>query len=304
MPSDTPAQRADGTTFMAVIGHADAPHLLRRCIDHHLAIGVDRIFISLNGDDDESVAVAADYPTDRVKAAPLHSHAPNALHFMTSALEAALQWSSADWVLFLDSDEFWVPEGGAIRFIRGLEDTDLFVVERYNAPPLLRADGAVGGTDPIGPSTPIFGKSSIRAKTFVVSPEANPPWIRCAIGPKVMVRTGLVERVGEGGHGVALNVAEPRTRTPGDLLIVHLPFTDRERFQRKVEAITALFVEHAAYDHPKAPPHWRRWVEVAAQGLLDVEFDIQGVPAADVEVLKKAQVLITPADLFNGPRAR
>jgi hypothetical protein len=45
-------------TFAAIIGHADEPSLLRRCIAHHLAIGVQWIFVSLNTQDRDNIIVA------------------------------------------------------------------------------------------------------------------------------------------------------------------------------------------------------------------------------------------------------
>lgn len=297
----TPAsleQHQTGTTFTAVIGHADDAGLLQRCIEHHLTIGVDRIFVSLNGDDHESAAVTAAFPSDRVRGAPLRNHAPDALRFMTAAFEVAQRWADPDWVLFLDSDEFWLPASGQIRATRALDDTDLFIVDRYNSPPLRHADGAVTWADPTDRSAPLFVKSSVQARTFAVTPEENPPWIRCAMAPKVMVRAAIVERVGGGAHGVAVNIAAPRTRAPDDLLIMHLPFTERARFRHKVEAIRGLFENHSAHDRSRAPPHWKRWVEVAAQGALDREFDLQTVAAHDLEALRRDEILTSPSDVF------
>src|ERR1700730_17946878 len=46
----TASERNGAPSFAAVIAHADDANLLRRCIAHHLAIGVDNVFVSLNLD--------------------------------------------------------------------------------------------------------------------------------------------------------------------------------------------------------------------------------------------------------------
>jgi hypothetical protein len=284
--------------FTAIVGHADDASLLRCCIQHHLAIGVEHVFVSLNGDDPESAAVVASFPDDKVKGEAVRDYTDDTLLFFTAAVRRATEWSSPDWVLFVDTDEFWVPARGRIDEVAGLDRLDVLSVGRYNSPPIRGRAGAITWADPVGLGTPIFGDPQVTVDGFAIEPRANPPWITTKVGPKVMVRPELVRQVARGGHAVVGNVPVLRERTPTDLVIVHLPFTTGERFRRKIRAVERRIAEHE-HRNPGGATHWHRWVAVGGQDLIEAEYAHQIVDQADLDQLTRSGILTTPEKIFQ-----
>jgi hypothetical protein len=292
-------------TFAAVIGHADEPEMLCSCIAHHLAIGVDRIFVSLNLPDAESERIAREFEgTGRVRAARVESFTDDPFHYFTAAKDAVLAWADPAWMMFVDSDELWTPASGRIHDTAGLDDADLIDVPLFQAPPIREADGSIRAID----------TSDLRNTTIAASTEAmdadylasNPESaVVMAGGSKVLVRPEIVAEVGRGAHAVTANVAEPRRGSVSDLAILHFPFTSRERFRRKVERVRARLALYGHRFGPRQAWHWRRWLEIDDAGSLDAEFDRQLVHAAGIAALRAKGVLATPAVVFArcGPTA-
>jgi len=180
-----PAWRRSTPRFTAVIAHGDVAALLRRCIAHHLTIGVDSIFVALNVEDAESAAVPAEFRAANVRAAHLETFACDGhpLDYFTAALHAATRWAAPDWVLFLDSDEFWIPAGGSIRTIAALDQTDVYSVRRFNIPPLRGRDGAVRDFDVRDPSKTLVVGARHAMDAEYLAQHPNTSWIAAKIGP-------------------------------------------------------------------------------------------------------------------------
>jgi hypothetical protein len=283
--------------FCAIIGHADEPDMLERCIAHHLKIGVERIFVSLNLDDPASAAVTTRFG-EGVIGRHVADFAADPFEFFTAAIAAAREWAQPDWVMLVDTDEFWLPRSADIHATANLEHSDLVTVERYNAPSIKTAGSLIAWPEVIDLSVPIFGAPEISVHAFETNPASNPPWITTKVMPKIMVRPELVERVERGAHAVVGKRAM-RITAGHDLLVVHLPFTTRDRFVRKIEAIRQRLRLYGHRFPPGAAFHWKRWLEVDAEQLIDQEFDRQIVDASEVEVLMRGQILTTPAQLFE-----
>jgi hypothetical protein len=290
--------------FGAVIAHADEPKLLRRCIAHHLSIGVDSIFVSLNLDDPQSAAVPAEFAGTRVRAARLETFAADEFDYFTEALRAATQFGAPDWMLFIDSDEFWIPASGRIGDTAALDETDVYSVKRFNIPPIRDAHGNVLDFDASdAEKTLVIGERFTMDREFL---DRNPdtPWLASRIGPKIMVRPELVETVAVGAHDIVSGVSDVRRTVPADLLIVHAPFTTPLRFRRKVDAIRVRLTKHADRYRGNLAWHWRRWVAIADAGRVDDEFAAQVIDATQVPGLLARGVLTTPARLFADDRLR
>lgn len=282
-----------------MIAHADDADLLRRCIVHHLGIGVDYVFISLNLDDPESASVAGAFASANVRAARLATFAPDAFDYFTAALRAVTAWAAPDWVLFVDSDEFWLPASGSIHGTRLLREVDAYSVARYNVPPIRRVDGALGNIESTDTTTLMIGsRISLDADYLAAHPET--PWIYADIGPKIMVRSEVAESIGVGAHDFVSRNPGARSTVPADLIILHLPFTNESRFRRKVDAIRVMLTTHADRYRGGMAWHWRRWVAVAQSGRVQDEFAAQIVDQPDVCDLLSRGILTTPAQLFAG----
>ncbi len=194
-------------------------------------------------------------------------------------------WSDPGLVLFVDTDEFWIPRSGDINRTQGLDQADVLRVWRYNAPAVLRADGTIAWPRP-GPACPVF------------EPGADPDdWLRSRVGPKVLARTPLVREVMRGGHDVVA-ADGARRAVAQDLVVVHLPITSRERFQRKMRAIRARLSTYADRFTSSQALHWKRWVELEDRGLLESEFASMLLGKGQLAPLLAEGRLTTPARLF------
>ena len=147
------------------------------------------------------------------------------------------QWVNPDWVLFTDSDEFWLPKSGRIAETGQLGDSDLFIVERFNVATLRGADGAYVPPDLANlPDQPLVAARETIDDAYL-SGDTDVPWIMALDAPKLLVRTAVIERVETGGHAIVARNPRLRWHMPDDLLIAHVPFTDEARFRRKVAQV-------------------------------------------------------------------
>ena len=142
----------------------------------------------------------------------------------------------------------------------------------------------------------IGARHAIDADYLMRHPET--PWIMVEDARKIMVRPELVEQVGRGAHDITARVARPRWTWPGDLLILHLPFSTEARFRRKVDAIRARLATYGPRFGPTQAWHWRRWLALDYAGGLRAEFERQVFTADDVPDLIARGVLTTPARIF------
>jgi hypothetical protein len=286
-------------SFAAIIGHADDPDMLRRCIAHHLEIGVERIFVSLNDDDPQSASVANEFAAGgRVRAARVESFAPDPFHYFTAAKDVVMAWAAPDWVLFLDSDEFWVPAGGDIADTAGLAELDLIAAPRYNVVPLRERDGTVREVDLADPAHALLIAARRPMDAAYLARKPHTPWILVEDARKIMTRPELVREVGRGAHDIVATTGTPRWAWPDDLLIAHAPFTTEARFRRKVDAIRTRLTAYGNRFGPTQAWHWRRWLQIDDAGGLAAEFALQLFDARHVPALLAAGELTTPARLF------
>lgn len=287
---------ASSVRFAAIIGHADDPKLLMSCIAHHLRIGVERIFVSLNefdpANEEVLLAFAAD---DRVRAQRLDTFATDTFEFFTAALVAMREWCAPEWVLFLDTDEFWIPAQGRINRLQGLDRHDLLEVPRFNAPVVATANGISANLPPSKASL-IFGNPP---GTHASVGGSNIPWIQTRVGPKIMVRPELVERIERGAHSASPLNSPFHVHTPLDILILHVPFTSRERFAKKITAIRNRLNLYGSRFGPGQAAHWREWMLLDTQEAIEKEFNRQVIDIADVDHFIAEGILTTPADLFK-----
>ena len=289
--------------FAAIVGHADDPDLLERCIAHHLALGVDRVFVSLNLDDPDSERVARSFErTGRVRAARLESFAPDPFHHFTAAKEQVVAWCDPEWLLFVDSDEFWISRTGRIGDAAGLADADLLDVPMLQSPPVRERDGSIRAASLADPaSLPVVGAPAVLdARALAANPELAPfmSW-----GTKVLVRTAFAGEVGRGAHDVVSCAGEPRRRMADDLAIVHVPFTTRARFRRKVDRVRARLTAYGDRFRPNQAWHWRRWLEIDDAGGIDAEFDRNALDAERLPELMAEGIVTTAAARLARDRA-
>ncbi|MCB8883360.1 glycosyltransferase family 2 protein [Acidisoma cellulosilytica] len=281
----------------AIIGHADDASMLEACIAHHLSVGAANVFVSVNrGEAELDSAIAGD---DRVRALPIRDFSSqDVFQYFTHAIREVERWVTPDFVLFTDSDEFWLPQSGDLRSIPSLEKADLAIVERYNAFPQRNADNSI---------TPPHYRSPYRAPMILArepledaygAQDYRLPWIFGVDAPKIIVRPGMVQSVGPGGHNIVATDPGLRWVTPAELVILHAPFTDEARFRRKIASVRQVFASHAQRFNDRQAWHWRYWLSLS-DAELGAEFRRQAIPAAALGILTRDAIVGSAEELYR-----
>jgi hypothetical protein len=208
--------------------------------------------------------------------------------------------TGADWAIFLDADEYWIPASGSLRECAALETADILSVPRFNVP--------LGATGPAMPNRLVPGRYD--ELLLLVKPipnfhaylKQNPesPWIEGVPDSKPMARPDRIAGFAIwGAHEIVFAGEEPvRRASPTDLLIAHVPFTTRSRFIRKVDNIRRIFAVHDSRFSEDAAWHWRRWLELAEQGRLDEEFERTVFDAHTIGDLRHRGVIKSALEVF------
>ncbi|MGH8030314.1 MAG: glycosyltransferase family 2 protein [Arenimonas sp.] len=262
-------------TFAAVLGVKDEVEILEDCIAHLRAIGVGHIFAHDAGSSDGSERIlraheGADFSVIEHSDMDPDAQAWNRLHADLA------RDSGADWVLYLDADEFWLPRGGHLANCRALAEADIVTVPRYNV--------ALGPSGPRieGARTPYLGGDMqlvVNAPArFRAALEEDPSlaWIRGVPVPKVIARPAAIGGVKDGDHDVVPPPgATARRAVADDMVIAHLPFSTLARFARKIDNVRRVFDVHDEYFGAQLAWHWRRWLALEGDEAIAAEFDRQ-----------------------------
>jgi hypothetical protein len=288
-------------SIAAVLGVKDEVELVAASIAHLRRIGVEQIIVSDYGSTDGTLDVLE--AQRRVgDVSVMHVNPAAITDYSTwSARELALaKRTGADWVVFLDADEFWIPASGWLRECRDLTEADVLVVERFNVP--LTSKRLLMPVD-LAPAN--YGDLLLftrRPDDFRAYVEAHPevPFITVMPGPKVMARPWAIGALAPGHHGIDANGAHVR-RIATDLLIAHVPFSTASRFARKLENIRAEIVQHSAYFSGDLAWHWRRWAEMTEPGEVEQEFARQVVDDRTLGLLRRAGSVRSAAEVFAHP---
>lgn len=305
--SSLPPRATRKPRIAGYVGVKDEVELVAPVIEHHRMIGFDLLVFCDANSTDGTLDILESYRADddiRVMQIKDPDH-PD--YFFPDALEL-MRRAGIDWVVSLDADEFCIPQSGDIKeCIR--EELDLLYIERFNVP-----------LGPAGPRMPDLLVPESYDELLLLA-EAIPdfhtylrrhpetPWIRGMDAPKAMARPARVRTVGEGGHDIIAGDREPlRWARPADLLIAHLPLTTLERFSRKVDNIRRFLAAHDAkgsnFAIPGTTPHWRRWIELAAAGLLGEEFAHSVFDDETIARLRQQKVIRSAAEIFRGNQPR
>ena len=284
----------------AIVGVKNEVALIGHCLDHLYAIGVDRVVVEDCGSRDGTLDIVRNYPADRLSL----SRFDESLDLDQEAWgrhEAVLARSTgADWVLFLDADEFWLPITGSVRHCLSAVTVDVLTVDRFNV--VLAAEGPVLPL-PYTPATYPQILLYVRPRAEFEArddPRSSPPWISGVPMPKMAVRPQSISRVDAGHHAAIGLDGRPASEAKAtDLVIAHLPFTTRQRFLAKVEGIRETNILQSAYTIGDTAWHWRRWVDLEEAGEIDSEFDRQIATPAELDRLREARTIASAAELLR-----
>jgi glycosyltransferase involved in cell wall biosynthesis len=293
--------------IVALLGVKDEVEVIGATINQLRSIGVDLIIAYDDGSTDGTLDVLEALKSkDHVWVVNVERAEPWKEAITETWRLAWARKANADWVLFSDADEFWIPATGSLRDCCSLANTDILTVDRFNVP-LTRRRPLV--PDELSPSS--YGDLLLCVKTipdFHLYIEQHPetPWILGAsIAPKVLARRDVIGRVGAGGHAVEPIGDRPwRRARPADLLIAHLPFTTYERFERKVRNIGEVIRVCPEFFSGYVAWHWRRWASMLKAGRLREEFEHQMFSDRLLSDLLDAGVIRTASAIFAQAEVR
>lgn len=289
--------------FAAIVGVKDERELLPHCMAQLARIGVGRVYAIDCGSTDGSLEWLQANAGDGLRVLHYDDRDPDGASWERLNLRLARE-SGADWVLFLDADEFWIPASGRLRDCTGLANHDVLRVHRFNVPlgpqgPCLGLGDPPGDADSL--SLIVEPVPEFRAR---LATDAELPWIRGVPVPKVMARRECIAGLADGGHEVIGDDQALRRLVPTDLLIAHLPFTTSARFERKLANIRRVFEVHDGYFGEHLAWHWRRWLALPDDAAVRAEFDRQRFDDGTLARLRAAGVVMTAADWFRREQAR
>ena len=237
---------------------------------YHLGLGADKIFVADYGSDDGTLECLEPLVREeRVRIVPLPTH-----HFANydpsnAILGTIRKEDAADWVSFLDPDEFLTgPENLkeilAAACARGV---DAIRVPRYN----------LTGVGPLAAGAHYLAHLTLKivaTDTRVADPSAplSSPWIFSRLPPKVMIRARSSLTTTTGDHNV-VGATQELKESPA-LEILHLPLRGYAAFQEKIERGIGYFAKNPEL-HPNIGWHWRRWIELFQSGRLREEYERQ-----------------------------
>ena len=286
--------------IVAHVGMKDEVELVERCLAQLYAIGVDEVIATDMGSTDGTLELLRARGGDRgrLRLVECDDREPSALREWVPRVTRLVQESGADWAVFLDADELLLPRDGDLRRCAALAHADLLAIDRFNVP--LTAAG-LELPQPMPPS--FYGQLPL-----VVDPvpelqlrvDADPPvpWSRGVPIPKAMLRPQLVSRVVIGGHDAhPKEGVELRRARPADLVIAHLPFTTRARFEAKVSNIARAIATDPGFFEGIAW-HWKRWVGAHERGMIGEEFQRQVFSDEAMAKLREEGAVVSAADWF------
>lgn len=298
--------------FAALLGVKDEVELIGPALAHLRAIGVEHVIASDAGSSDGTAEVlAAAARQGGVELMPFDDDAYDdgaAERRSTDEACARARRAGADWLLFLDADEFWLPATGRLADTAGLATARAVTVPRFNVPRL-----------PTGAAISVPATPDRYADILLYAPDedrevgrarvrgdADSPWIAMMGVAKVMIRPDGRDTTSEGHHG-AIDAATGRrvlAAAAADLVIAHVPFTSEARFARKVANIAALVAASGDQWPDTSAWHWKRWLEIIARdGGVGGEVARNTVTPAALGELRRAGVVRSAAELL-GPSYR
>lgn len=287
----------------AHLGVKDEVELIEDAIAHLRSIGVDHIVAVDSYSTDGTADILARHRNDDdfwfIQLDDLEPDGDDK-RWLRRNLEA-IAGVRADWIIFLDADERWLPATGSLRDCASLAKSDMLSVPRFNV--VLAPNGPVLPPLP-GPADYdriLLYADSIPGFRGHLLDNPDTPWIRGAPSPKAMARPGRIVGLTDGMHDIIADdhLALRRNR-PDDLVIAHLAFTTLPRFERKIANIRKQLAVHDEYCGHSLAWHWRRWLALADAGKSAEEFQRQVLAPAGIAAARNDGVILSAAEMLTG----
>jgi hypothetical protein len=263
-----------------ISGMYNVADLAAEFCNYHLSLGADKIFVADYGSDDGTLDLLRPFAREgRVQLVPLPTHHFAKYDPSNAILGMIRKKKAADWVSFLDPDEFLTGLDNPKSLLTNewSRGSEAIAVPRFN----------LTGIGPIPPREHYLTHLTLKiVKTDVRESSASAsllsPWIFSRLPPKVMIRAKSSLTTTTGDHNV-VGASQELPSAPR-LEILHLPMRGYEAFQEKIERGMGYFAKNPEL-HPNVGWHWRRWIDLFQKGRLREEYESQSPNQSVAEAL-------------------
>jgi glycosyl transferase family 2 len=281
------------------LGVKDEVDLIASTLEHLFAIGVDFVVVCDLESSDGTTDVLERYRSrGKIWHFQLGQHASHE-EWERANLELLAQ-TDADWIVFLDADEFPVPATGQLRDSAAFARADVVTLDRFNVP--------LGSARPTLPER--LTREHYDELMLVVHPVAefwerlktapNLPWLLGPILPRVAARPDCIAGITLGAHDVVPPAGRPvRRERARDLVVAHVPFTTGHRFARKVANIRESLGVHSTTFPEGSAPHWRRWAALPNPETVQEEFERMLFDPRTMAALRNLGVIRSASEHFS-----
>jgi glycosyltransferase involved in cell wall biosynthesis len=254
-------------------------------VRHHLSQGIDHFLIVDNGSTDGTIGVLSRLAWD---VSLEWSSRPGCFRQKDLLTELAREAfiRGADWVLPVDADEFWYAPGTSIR--RVLEETSAGALEVQIVNFVQRREQRVNTPDGLLSMTrrpPVAIGPIERIAELVESNQIA--FVEHLYPAKWVARTSPTLEIGWGNHYL-FGAREPLQPT-NRIICLHAPLRSRAVLEQKVDALRPTV---DLDDYLREAWHIRRWRRIAAQRLLDREWDANSYLDDTLDVYGKRRPLV------------
>lgn len=252
-----------------ISGMYNVADLVTEFCTYYLGLGVDRIFVAEYGSDDGTVDLLQPFVrAGQVEIVPLLTQHFAKYDPSNAILSTIRERKGADWISFLDPDEFLVGPDQLRDFLReALRGREAIAIPRFN----------LTGIGPVPPQTHYLShltfkitKSDPRVSNAAAT--LSSPWIFSRLPPKVMINVTSSLTTTTGDHDVRGSGA-PLLMEPS-CQILHLPIRSYQAFQEKIECGINYYAQNPELG-PGIGWHWRRWIALFEKGQLHKEYERQ-----------------------------
>jgi hypothetical protein len=271
-----------------VTGMYNVADLATEFCRYYLGLGVDKIFVADYGSDDETRELLRPFVrAGQAQVVPIPTHHFASYNPSNAILRTIREENAADWVSFLDPDEFVIGPSDPKDILtqewsRGAE---AIAVPRFN----------LTGVAPVASQAHYLTNLTLKivgtdVRVSNASAPLSSPWIFSRLPPKVMIRARSGLTITPGDHDVV--GAGRKVEQSSSFEILHLPMRSYGAFQEKIERGREYFAKNPELA-PNTGWHWRRWIDLFQSGRLRDEYEKQ-FPGSEVAEVLLAEGRVVP----------
>ena len=292
--------------LVGVVTAGNSSDVLAGCIEHHRAMGVDEfLLVHVHSDDDtaEQMRAMARTPGVRVMFPTLDEAFDGTI--VASALDLVRSSMSADWIIYIDSDERWLSRGRDLKRDLARATRDAVTAPRYNVVWPTPEAARHAGRSPLAIDGLPLAAFPVDLGIEDRETLRGAPWVLARIMPKCCIRALPGLDFFAGGHWAVDRATGARVPadTLHDVIVAQLAFTTRERFANKTRFLHWIRTHHGerARDSDQWAWHWDRLARMLDEGpaAIQAEWERQFLTPAAARELVGREVIIDAARAFD-----